>query len=226
MQTRSIVRAFFFAALANLALPGSSLAQQEETDKDPGLISSGAKVSGQVVSQTGRGLGNAALAPLDDLNLRRDHIPPEFDAFTTPYDPIENLSCDGIARNVRLLDTLLEPDVDVQIELARRAEEKEDENSERNDKIASKTSGFALGTIASEARSLIPFRGVVRHATGANAHEKRYNAAYEKAYLRRSFLKGLGLGMGCTYPAAPLAVTLPEPQEESAPITYRGSRPD
>lgn len=208
-------------------LPLSPAFAQEVADKttDTSTIrQSSVELGGQMIRETGSGLGDAALSPLEDLNLKRDKIPEEFNRFNTPYDPPPELTCEEIAFEVRTLDTLLEPDIDVQLEMIRRAEAA---GEKKDGKIASQASGFALGTIASEARGLIPFRGLVRQATGASAHEKKVDAAFQRAFLRRAYLKGLGQGINCAYPAAPLPIQYTDKENtDNAPITYRADAPE
>lgn len=181
------------------------------------------EIGGEVVRETGEGFGDAAMSPLEDLNLKKDKIPEYFDTFQTQYDPLPKRNCSAIAEEVRKLDTLLKTDIDVVMEIKRREKE---EGIESEGTLASDASGLALGAIASEASGIIPFRGIVRHATGASAHQKKLNAAYDKAYLRRSYLKGLGQGLGCDFPAAPYPFVIDEAEESGAPIEYRGTNPD
>lgn len=54
--------------------------------------------------------------------------------------------------------------------------------------------------------SIIPFRGVLREVTGAAERDRTLTAAYTAGMVRRSFLKGWGLGQGCEYPARPKAL--------------------
>jgi hypothetical protein len=49
--------------------------------------------------------------------------------------------------------------------------------------------------------SLIPFRGVIREISGANAHDRALREAVIAGVARRSFLKGIGQARGCRYPA-------------------------
>jgi molybdopterin synthase catalytic subunit len=51
--------------------------------------------------------------------------------------------------------------------------------------------------------AFIPFRGIVREATGAAENDRTLRAAYTAGMARRAFLKGLGIGKGCAYPARP-----------------------
>ena len=82
-------------------------------------------------------------------------------------------------------------------------------------------SDAALDTIASEASSLIPFRSLVRRASGAYAYQKKYNLAYKIGAQRRAYLKGIGLARGCPPPARPNPIE-PEPDE----IVFKGDSPD
>ncbi len=217
-STRSTLTAIAIFSLCFYALPGN--AQEADSEQqDDSVIDSGSRITYRAVRQTGEGLGDAALSPLEDLNLRRDDIPQEIAGIRTPYDPVPDLTCETIGREVRTLDTVLEIDADVRLELANRG------NDDESDGMSDRASDFALGQIASEARSIIPFRGIIRSATGANAHASRVEEAYRLAYLRRTFLKGLGMGLGCHYPAAPLEIDYSTLDENSAPIRYRAAAP-
>ncbi|MAF58264.1 hypothetical protein [Ponticaulis sp.] len=201
-------------------LPATGYAQEADSEQEnDSVVESGSRITYRAVRQTGEGLGDAALSPLEDLNLRRDDIPREIAGIRTPYDPVPDLTCETIGREVRTLDTVLEIDADVRLELANRGEDGDNED------MSDRASDFALGQIASEARSIIPFRGIIRSATGANAHASRVEEAYRLAYLRRTFLKGLGMGLGCHYPAAPLEIDYSTLDENSAPIRYRAAAP-
>ena len=207
------------AMLAGLSLSALAACSSTKTGES---VQRGADFSRDVVSQTGAGLGDAALSPLEDLNLRRDEIPAFFSTFRTPYDTILVEDCAVIATEVQTLDTLLKTDFDVQLEQLLRKIEADGDGD-----LANNASDFALDMVASEARGLIPFRGVIRQASGASKHEKKREAAYEKAYLRRAYLKGLGQGLGCTYPAAPYPVDYDALDKlEQTPIEYRGTKPD
>ncbi len=73
-------------------------------------------------------------------------------------------------------------------------------------------SGLSIGKAAkSVVGSFIPFRGVVREVSGAAGNERDARAAVMGGMVRRSYLKGLGEGRGCDYPARPKEqVTGPE----------------
>lgn len=151
------------------------------------------------VRQTGDGLTDAALSPLEDLNLRRQDIPERLASLDTPYGPPQgaDLSCAVIADEVARLTAVLGEDDDLP--------SPDDEDDEDRAKwAADKSSDAALGAVASEARGFIPFRGLVRDATGASAHARRVTRAYRLGGERRAYLKGYGQALGCHWPAAPL----------------------
>ena len=224
-MSRQIISAVFYSLALSVFLFGTpSTAQDADDSEDRNILSKSADFTKNVYSGTKEGLGNAATAPFRDLNLRRDHIPIELQDLRTPYDPIIPMTCENIGFEVRILNTLLSLDVDDEIEFEAREAEQDNEDDNEN-RFANKTSDFALDTVASEARGMIPFRGVVRYISGANSHDKKVQAAYDKGYLRRSFLKGVGLGLGCTYPAAPHPIDITSFEPTKAPIQYKGASP-
>ncbi len=129
----------------------------------------------------------AATQPLEDLNLRSDDIPTiliiaqaapyELAAVTGQKDAAD---CQLIRDEIGLLEEVLGPDVDQEAE-------KED--------LADK--GLRVG--GSLLGGLIPFRGVVRELSGANAERAKINAAIYAGIARRGFLKGYGQGIGCVW---------------------------
>ncbi|MCI4643434.1 MAG: hypothetical protein MRY64_01490 [Hyphomonadaceae bacterium] len=153
------------------------------------------------VQQTGDGLTDAALSPLEDLNLKRTQIPPVLADLSTTYGLPEPLSCQSIADEVTRLTAVLGQDNDIP--------PPEGDDEDRGQWAADKSSEAALGAVESSARGFIPFRGLVREVTGANSHASKVARAYQFGLTRRAFLKGYGQAMGCTWPAAPLDA-LPE----------------
>jgi hypothetical protein len=59
------------------------------------------------------------------------------------------------------------------------------------------------GVAKSVVGSFIPFRGVIREISGANKHAQDFQDAILAGMMRRAFLKGQGLKLGCKYPARP-----------------------
>lgn len=151
-------------------------------------------------NKTSDGFTDAALSPLEDINLKRDEIPPLLDEIESPYSLPINMACEEITFRILQLDALLGPDWDTP---------NPDERL-KTEKLADAASETALGAVASEARSIIPFRGLVRKVTGADSHLKRYNQAYKKGAQQRAYLKGMGLAKGCDLPARPDFAALPD----------------
>lgn len=143
--------------------------------------------------RTSAGLGDAALSPLNDLNLRRGEIPDLLANIRSPYEPIPELSCKAIGDMVTQLTIILGPDSD-----AEQAPEKS-----MGDKAGEGAADLTLDSISSAMTSFIPFRSLVRDATGASSHDRRLRAAYERGAARRAYLKGVGAHLGCAPPAAP-----------------------
>lgn len=155
----------------------------------------------RAVGSTQSGFTEAALTPIEDLNLKRDEIPLLLRQIKDPYLVPADTSCEALSKQVIALDAILGRDWDVPVP--------EDDRS-LGDQAADGTSSALLDTIASEAGGIIPFRGIVRTVTGAKAWNKKVLRAYERGSHRRTFLKGLGYANGCAPPAAPL----PPPPEE------------
>jgi len=154
---------------------------------------------------TRAGLPNAATAPLEDLNLRRNEIPQILTAIEYVYNAAPAPDCLDISREVARLDVALGRDYDV----------------EADEKGAGRRGGEAAGdlmvdTIRGVTTDIIPFRSIVREASGAAAFERRRARAFAAGYARRAYLKGLALGQGCPPPAAPLIIVTPvdEPRVE------------
>jgi hypothetical protein len=166
------------------------------------------------VNTTSEGIGDAALTPLNDFNLRRTEVPARLAALQSAYEPLLTPTCETIAYEVDELTKILGPDADAPAGPEAGLGEQAGEGA----------ANLALGGVASLATDFIPFRSVVREATGASAHERRLRAAYERGVTRRAYLKGVGAQMGCAPPAAPQpgAGIPPPPRSE-----YRGNvQPD
>lgn len=145
------------------------------------------------VSKTQAGFGDAAMAPLTDLNLRRTEVPVLLDQIRSPYEPVPVVSCEAIGLAVSDLTDILGLDVD--------APPRPDASWE--DQAGAGAAGVTLSAVSSSLTDFIPFRSIVREATGASAHERKLRAAYERGVTRRAYLKGVGAQLGCAPPAAP-----------------------
>ncbi|WP_290754853.1 hypothetical protein [Henriciella sp.] len=164
------------------------------------------------VSQTRAGFTEAALSPLEDLNLRKDEIPPVLADIDNPYAVSQTLGCEDITSRLAELDAVLPPDWD--------AAHERQEDSSLSDKAADTASDGVLGVVASEARGLIPYRGWVRRLSGANSHDKKVKAALERGNAQRTYLKAIGRMKSCK--GIP---DIPKGQKRKNLVDYRGDAP-
>ncbi len=160
------------------------------------------------------GLADAALAPLEDLNIRRDGIPLVLAKIQNPYDVPETITCKQIEAEIVELNKVLPPDWD--------AGPKPEQTESLSSMAASEASEQLLKAVASEATGLIPYRSWVRKLSGANGYEKKVKAAVEKGRHRRTFLKARGQGMGC----ADVAVPTLRANSRQQVVLYKGDQPE
>lgn len=125
---------------------------------------------------------DVATTPMTDLNIRKDDIPQLLiDAQANPYNLAGLGRCAQLAATVGEFDAVLGDDLDLPQGAGRRV---------------------SAGRVAqSVVGSLIPFRGIVREVSGANAQDRQVQAAIQAGLARRAFLKGVGQERGCRYPA-------------------------
>ncbi len=125
---------------------------------------------------------SAVTQPIKDVNLRKDKIPVRLiEIQKAPYDLTGIEGCNSLSAEIASLRPLLGPDVNEDPDLSR---------AEKRERSVSRVAGGILG-------GLIPFRGVVREVTGANAAQRRYREAMAAGFARRSFLKGMAYSEGC-----------------------------
>ncbi|MDF2637140.1 MAG: hypothetical protein K0R64_124 [Novosphingobium lindaniclasticum] len=132
---------------------------------------------------------DVAKTPVTDLNLDKTEIPPVLIAATKkPYDLASLRSCSQIGKAVEELDGILGDDIDLP--------------QEARDRVS--TGKVAKWVVS----SFIPFRGLIREISGANAQERAVLAAVQAGVARRGFLKGVGAQRGCKYPASPATASI------------------
>jgi len=131
---------------------------------------------------------DVVLSPLSDINLRKRAVPPVLvAAMANPYDLSGLRSCAGFTTAIESLDAALGDDIDV-----------------AHPKTNQENMGNSAGLVAkSVIGSFIPFRGVLREVSGANAQQRAWDRALYVGSIRRAFLKGMGQSRGCAYPASP-----------------------
>jgi len=135
------------------------------------------------VSQDQISAGDVATTPLSDFNIKKDEVPAVLvTAREKPYSLAGMTRCSAITTEIAQLDGVLGDDIDIA----------------RDDG----GSNISVGNVAkSLVRSLIPFGGVIRELSGANAQERKWEEAIYAGSARRAFLKGVGQQRGCKYPA-------------------------
>ncbi len=129
---------------------------------------------------------DAVTQPLQDLNLRNKDIPAiliiaqaapyQMSAVTGQQDVGD---CQLIQQEIMLLEEVLGADAD---------------RDPDQDGLANKGLQMGGGLLS----GLIPFRGVVRQLSGANAERAKMTRAIYAGIARRSYLKGYALGAGCS----------------------------
>jgi hypothetical protein len=122
---------------------------------------------------------DAVLTPLEDINFRQDEIPEVLLSMESPYLVPEDNSCDALKAEISDYGRLLGPDFDEQEQHTRTTKTK------------------ALTAVSSVVGGVIPFRGLVRTATGAASFDKTLERAYRKGVARRGYLKGLASSQHC-----------------------------
>jgi hypothetical protein len=160
----------------------------------------GAHTGAYVMSTTGteiyHGAGAAVRAPLHDLNMAQDQIPPVLlRAEEKPYDLADIDTCNDVLAKVAELDLALGPDVDMPKESKRT----------RASRGADFAAEAALDAAGSAVEHFIPMRSTIKQLTGATRYENHVKHAILSGEVRRSFLKTVGMAHNCTWPAAPLA---------------------
>lgn len=148
------------------------------------MLTTGLPAGAQVVPDPD--VAEVAKTPLRDLNIDARDIPEILKvAATNPYDTANLKTCNAIVADIAALDTVLGADYDIAIA-----------GDEGNGINAGRLGQRVVG-------SIIPFRSILREVTGANDADRALREAYVAGMVRRGFLKGLGLGRGCKYPARP-----------------------
>ena len=124
----------------------------------------------------------AVTQPARDLNLKKEKIPARLlEIQKAPYDLAGLDGCQALTTEINSLYPMLGPDVDSKVKLSR---------TEKRERSVGRVAGGIIG-------GLIPFRGIVREVSGANAADQRYQKAMSAGFARRSFLKGIAFSKGC-----------------------------
>lgn len=129
--------------------------------------------------------GEVALTPLSDINLRKQRIPKKLTSLETPYDTVRDQSCRGLFADIRDWDAILGPDMDDAV------------YESRDDKDKRRMRETTLDVAEAGVGSFVPFRGLVRAATGATKYQNKIRREYRKGIARRAYLRGLAAAKRC-----------------------------
>lgn len=144
-------------------------------------------------------LPTAAMAPLHDMNITRQSIPPILlAAITNPYQRPTPMTCTEITREVRQLEAVLGADFD-------------EPETPQSPSLTQKNGKVALAIVHGAAESLLPFAGFVRTLSGAQHHDQLVIESITAGSVRRGYLKGLGEAYRCGHPASPVHFLHPPP---------------
>jgi len=185
---RPLPRRILCATITTLLLAGC-----ESTPKPPELPSVPAIVEVDGVTQdsdvTDR-VGQAAITPLSDLNVVQEKIPEvlRHAKKVGPYAAPEKIECTAVQEEINRLTAALGPDLD-------------DPNTKNKlsllDRGTDAAENYGVGFVRRTVEGMIPFRSWVRKLTGAEKHSKEVAASIIAGGVRRAYLKGMRLGMGC-----------------------------
>ena len=132
---------------------------------------------------------DAAITPLNDLNLVQAPIPPLLVAVAArPYAPPLDASCTALAAEIKALDELLGADLDTPPTAS---------NPSLIERGVTLATNEAVGTVRSAAEGVVPYRKWVRKLSGAERYSKDVAAAIAAGTVRRAYLKGQLVARSC-----------------------------
>ncbi|WP_182988677.1 MULTISPECIES: hypothetical protein [unclassified Massilia] len=170
---------------------------------------------GACASDTTKRMGDAAVTPLNDLNVVRADIPDVLEqAQKAPYVMPRDATCIVLSVEIRKLDEVLGADLDAPVSDTRPS------LMERASTLANEQ---AINAVQRTAQDLIPFRGWVRKLSGAERYSKKVAAAIAAGSVRRAFLKGVAASQVCQWQNLPVEAVksggVPEVAAATAPAT-------
>ena len=167
------------ALLAVMVASGASAAAQAVSNP-PVPVPASNEQSG--LDKVGDTMENVVTKPLKDLNIIKAKVAPAMERIMAePYALTGIKTCVQFRSAIADLTTVLGPDVD----------------SPEFQKKAKSPAEQALSLGESAAGSLVPFSGVIRRLSGAEAKQNYAKAAIYAGSVRRAYLKGTARGKGC-----------------------------
>lgn len=160
----------------------------------------------------------AAMSPLRDFNLTQAPIPGQLNALQHPYGFVDQSGCQVWTQEIDSLEASLMTNDGRRVGFRRDSET-----------FVGRTGNLRDSGIKSATSRFIPFRSIVRQASGASRFEQRAERASDRARYRIGYLVGLGRahrcpGFGVLSPFAPRPNTQSAwTQTVTAPVQYRPS---
>src|SRR5450432_1746995 len=158
MATRILTTCGVIAALAAIAPGSAAVAQVAQTQAQTQTATTEGQLQNPDRSGTAN-VQNAAAAPLHDMNLVRQKIPPILmAALADPYARPAPANCSTISEQVRELTQALGGDFD-------------EPDTPQNPSLTTRR-GVALAVVHGASELLLPFAGFVRTLSGAQKHDE------------------------------------------------------
>ncbi len=165
------VSLFALAALLAVTVPAGAQDQSQSQEKPRSDI-----------DKVGDTVENIGARPLKDLNIIKAKVAPEIERIMDePYSLKGIRTCTQFKTAITRLTGVLGPDVD-------------SPQLQKKDKTPAEQ---ALSLGESAAGGIIPFSGVIRRLSGAEARQKYAQAAIYAGSVRRAYLKGTARAKGC-----------------------------
>jgi hypothetical protein len=187
---------------ATMALSVGACAHRGKAEKAEAKAEKERRSAGERMEAARQGMADAAVAPLKDIGLVRPQAPAMLAAMSYPYLPVGlDGACLQVVYELGALDAMLGPESYAEAPSGR---EKDRLTSERGLDAAQNA---AVGAMRG-ATDVVPFRGLVRRATGAERAAREADRAMEIGEKRRAFLRGVGSALNCpgVLPAPPDAL--------------------
>jgi hypothetical protein len=139
----------------------------------------------------------AAMSPLRDFNLTQAPIPGQLTGLQQPYGYIDQSGCQVWTQEIASLEAALMTNDGRRVGFRRDSET-----------FVGRTGNLRDSGVKSATSQFIPFRSIVRQASGASRFEQRAERASDRARYRIGYLVGLGRshrcpGFGVLSPFAP-----------------------
>jgi hypothetical protein len=172
-------------AAALIAAPASAQSVGQKLDeaaqKLEGTAEKVGEKAGETAEMVGQTAGKVVRQPAKDFGLQHTNIPPILmEAAADPYDLAGLSTCQALSSEVSRLNGVLGADYDV-------TPDGKDDTARH---LVNAGGQAALSAV-------IPFRGLIREASGAAAEQRALNAAIDAGYARRGFLRGVHRTRNC-----------------------------